>query len=105
MRNYRLLLVSLTTGILALWLAANPAAGQSDRGAIGGTVTDSSGAVVPGATVTATGADTGIVYKTTTTSAGSYHFLDVQVGAYNGSASADKFKTQAKTGLAVQINT
>ena len=96
--------VILASGILAL-VAANPATGQSDRGAIGGTVADSSGGVIAGATVSAIGADTGIVYKTTTTSAGAYHIPNMQIGAYNVSVSADGFNTQEKTGVVVEINT
>src|SRR6266700_1253168 len=96
--------VILASGILAL-LAANPAASQSDRGAIGGTVADSSGGVIAGGAVSAIGADTGIVYKTTTTSAGAYHIPNMQIGAYNVSVSADGFKTEEKTGVVVEINT
>ena len=36
------------------WLAATPAIGQESRGAITGTAHDTSGSVVPGATVTVT---------------------------------------------------
>jgi len=96
--------VILASGLLAL-LAANTAPAQSDRGAIGGSVADSSGGVIAGATVSAIGADTGIVYKTTTTSAGAYHIPNMQIGAYNVSVSADGFNTQEKTGVVVEINT
>jgi hypothetical protein len=81
------------------------AAGQSDRGAIAGSILDSSGAVVPGATITATGADTGIVYKTTSTSEGVYRIPNIQVGAYNITVEAPGFKTSEQKGLIVQINT
>ena len=96
--------VILASGILAL-VAGNPAAGQSDRGAIGGTVVDSSGGVIAGGTVSAIGADTGVAYTTTTTSAGAYRMPNMQIGAYNISVSADGFKTEEKTGVVVQINT
>jgi len=48
--------------LLALALAASaaPLAAQTIRGALTGTVTDSTGGLVPGATVTATNKDTGI---------------------------------------------
>jgi len=46
-------------------------------------VLDSSGGTIANATVTATGADTGAVYKTTTTSTGAYRLPDLQVGTYN----------------------
>src|SRR5215467_6543391 len=62
---------------------ATPGFSQSDRGAIAGTVLDSSGAAVANATVTATGAQTGILYKTTSTATGTYRISDMQVGAYD----------------------
>src|ERR1700732_3658804 len=66
-----------------LLVVVGSAVAQSDRGAIVGTVLDSSGATIANATVTATGADTGAVYKTTTTSTGAYRIPDMQVGTYN----------------------
>ena len=75
------------------------------RARCGGTVADSSGGVIAGGAVSAIGADTGIVYKTTTTSAGAYHIPNMQIGAYNVSISADGFNTQEKTGVVVEINT
>lgn len=86
-------------------LAAGVAAAQSDRGAIAGTVMDSSGGVVADATVTATGADTGVVYKTITTSTGAYHISDMQVGIYNISVSSPGFKSAKQTNVLVQVNT
>jgi len=53
------------------WLAANVLA-QSDRGTLTGTVSDSAGAVVPGAAVLATNSETGIASRTVTTSTGNY---------------------------------
>jgi len=93
-------------GFLAAFIvgACSGAAGQSDRGAIGGSILDSSGALVPGATITATGADTGVVYKTTSTSEGVYHIPNMQVGAYNVSVEAEGFKTSEQRGVIVQIN-
>ena len=78
---------------------------QSDRGTIAGTVLDSSGAVVQGASVTATGANTGAVYKTTSTDTGAYRIPDMQVGVYNLTITAAGFKTSEQKGLVVQINT
>src|SRR5712672_3123350 len=86
-------------------VAAGAALAQSDRGAIAGTVLDSSGAVVRGATIVATGVDTGAVYKTSSSDTGAYRISDMQVGAYNLSVTAVGFKTSEQKGLVVQINT
>ena len=56
--------------------------GQTFRGGINGTVTDQSGAVLPGATVEATATDTGVSHKTISSSAGAYSFQDMPLGTY-----------------------
>jgi hypothetical protein len=101
--------VTLPQRFVAIFLfvlvTAGTALAQSDRGAIAGTILDSSGAVVQGATVTATGANTGAVYKTTSTDTGAYRIPDMQVGVYNLTITAAGFKTSEQKGLIVQINT
>ena len=86
-------------------VTAGTSLAQSDRGTIAGTVLDSSGAVVQGASVTATGANTGAVYKTTSTDTGAYRIPDMQVGVYNITITAAGFKTSEQKGVVVQINT
>jgi Carboxypeptidase regulatory-like domain len=90
------LLVALCTGL---------ALAQSNQGTLAGTVTDSSGAVVAGASVTATGAETGAVYKTTSSDTGAYSIPNMQLGAYNVSVTATGFKTVQSTGVVIQVNT
>lgn len=90
---------------LTLLLFASHAAAQSNRGAIAGTILDSSGAVVEGATITATGADTGTVYKTTSTATGAYRIPDMQVGRYNITVTANGFKTSNQERFEIQLNT
>ena len=65
---------------------------QTFRGGINGTVTDQSGAVVPGATVAATDSATGVLHKTITSSAGEYSFQDMPLGAYTIKISVSGFK-------------
>jgi hypothetical protein len=64
---------------------------QTFRGAINGTVTDPSGAVVPGAQVKATDKATGIDHATISTSDGQFAFQDLPVGAYNVVVAAQGF--------------
>jgi protocatechuate 3,4-dioxygenase beta subunit len=54
--------------ILACFLLAGLVSGQGERSALNGTVTDSSGAAVPNAAVTATHVETGVEHKAVTTS-------------------------------------
>ena len=55
---------------------------QTTNASLAGTVTDASGAVVPGASVSATGIDTGVVNKTITNDSGAYQFASLQPGKY-----------------------
>lgn len=90
---------------LLILTTATAAFSQSSRGTIAGTILDSSGAAVEGAIITATGVETGAVYKTTSTVTGSYRIPDIQLGTYNITVSANGFKTSDQKGVVVQINT
>jgi hypothetical protein len=68
--------------LLSVLFLVVPANAQTFRGAINGTVTDPSGAVVPGATVKAIDAATNIGHTTVTTGDGQYSFQDLPVGTY-----------------------
>src|SRR4029077_3675221 len=104
MRSFRFLLQSFSIFLIVLFTASISNA-QSDRGAISGTILDSSGAVVQGATIVATGVDTGAVYKANSTDTGAYRISDMQVGTYNLTVTAAGFKTSEQKGLVVQVNT
>src|SRR5579863_1864686 len=70
-----------------------PANAQTFRGAINGTVTDPSGAVIPGAHVKATNKATAIDYTTDSTSDGQFVFQDLPVGNFKVSVAAAGFPT------------
>ncbi len=74
--------------VLSLAVAANA---QTFRGAINGTVTDPSGAVVPNAAVKATESATGIDHNTVTTSEGQFSFQDIPPGFYKVAVTAAGF--------------
>jgi len=71
----------LVIGLLLLTMAVAGQA-QTFRGAINGTVTDPTGAVVPDAQVKATQVATGVEHTTTTTSVGQFVFQDIPLGIY-----------------------
>ncbi|MFL6332092.1 MAG: carboxypeptidase regulatory-like domain-containing protein [Pyrinomonadaceae bacterium] len=90
---------------LLLLLSAAVASAQTSTSRIAGTVFDSTGAVVPGATVTALNEATGISQTQTTTDAGLYSFASLPVGAYSITVEKSGFKTAKQTGNLLEINT
>ena len=77
---------------------------QTVTGAIGGSVTDPSGALIPNANVTATNQGTGGKSVTNTTGAGIYHFPGLPIGTYTVTVTAPGFATKTNTGVLVQVN-
>ena len=74
--------------VLSLAVAGNA---QTFRGAINGTVSDPSGAMVPNAQVKATENSTGIDHSSTTTSDGAFSFQDIPLGFYKVTVTASGF--------------
>ena len=74
-------------------------------GSIQGTVLDTSGAPVPGATVTATHVATGIATVRQTTEAGVFALTPLQPGEYRVTVSLDGFQTFARDGVIVDALT
>ncbi len=83
----------------AALLLTSSAWGQGATGNLTGSVSDASGAAVPGATVTALNTGTGIVKKTTTGVNGVYNIVELQPGMYAITVEAKGF---AKTTLTAQ---
>ena len=81
------------------------AVAQSAEGSISGTVSDTSGAVVPGAKIAAVGASTGSRYETTSTSSGLYRIPAMNVGTYNLTVTASGFQASVNSGVVVQVGT
>jgi hypothetical protein len=90
--------------ILAVALAGGITA-QTSTSQISGTVTDSSGSLVPGAVVTLLNEATGVSQKQVTTDAGFYAFPAIPVGTYTVRAEAPGFRTVENRGNTVQVNT
>ncbi len=81
----------LVLTILVVLSFAAAADAQTFRGAINGTVTDPSGAVVPNAAVKATENSTGIDHNTVTTTDGAFSFQDIPLGFYKVAITASGF--------------
>lgn len=97
---------SLCCSVLALSLfAMAPAYGQDVTGAFTGTVTDSSGAIVPNATVTITNRTTGVaVFTGNTDEQGLYLAPSLPAGIYNLGFEAANFKKTDVSGVTLQVN-
>jgi hypothetical protein len=93
----RLIVIAVT--LLGLFLAA-PVFAQD--ASLGGTVTDPSGAVIPGATVTATNASTGVVSTSVTNAAGVYSFPRLLFGSYTVKAEQKGFQAKSFTKVTLE---
>jgi hypothetical protein len=82
----------LAAFLTAAVLFAGNCFAQTVNASLGGTVTDASAAVIPGATVTATGIDTGVVNTVITNEAGAYQFVSLQAGNYRVTAEMASFQ-------------
>lgn len=76
---------------------------QVDTGAILGTVKDTSGAVIPGATITLKNDDTGIVQTGTSGASGEYTFSPVKIGHYSVAAEFKGFQRVEHTQVSVDV--
>src|SRR6185436_2523310 len=86
-------------------LCAVAVVGQTNRGGISGTVVDSSGAVVHGATVTITNVGTNQVSKLTTSESGSYTVTSLEPVVYRVAVEAPGFKKAVIEGVKVDTAT
>ncbi|MDQ3753514.1 MAG: Plug and carboxypeptidase regulatory-like domain-containing protein, partial [Acidobacteriota bacterium] len=97
-------LQSVCLSILLMLVAVSSAWAQGTASRVTGVVTDPSGAVVPGATVTLTNEGTNVALTTETTDAGTYVFDSVQVGVYTVAVERQGFKRFVSTSNQVNVN-
>ncbi len=91
---------------VAFLMAFSPfVAGQTTFGSITGTVTDQTGAAIPGAQITVTDQATGMIYRGKTAADGVYTVIDVPVGSnYRARAEAQGFGPEERTGLVIYVH-
>ncbi len=77
---------------------------QVNTASIRGTITDSSGAVVANASITATNDETGAKFTTVSNAQGIYVFPVLSVGAYTVTAELQGFKTAVRRGVELEVN-
>jgi hypothetical protein len=106
----RLILVSgrqlwkLTAGLILIVFAVAPGVARAQGDAsINGAVLDTSGALIPGATIKVRNVEIGTVREIVTDSSGRYDAPSLAVGKYEVSAEHQGFRTEVKTGITLAI--
>ncbi len=97
----------VSRSFLAVWMLALVALGgvasaQSRTGTVFGVVTDSTGGVLPGATVVATEEETGVSRETTTDTQGRFEFTLLPIGRYTVRISLQGFGASESNGIRLE---
>ena len=95
---------ALLGALLTLLTLSGTARAQTATGQITGTVKDTSGAVVPGATVTVHSDLTGLTRTATTNSSGDYSFPLLPTGVYSVSAELQGFSVAKQSGIRLNVD-
>jgi hypothetical protein len=103
MKTFLKLIISLAVVCLVFVCVPSRVFAQGN-GSISGIVTDATGAVVPGAEVTATQAGTGLALKTTTSGGGTYVFPILAPSVYNITARHAGFEAYTEKGLQLRAD-
>ena len=95
--------VCLATILTLAILSSAPSSAQVAGATLSGTVTDSTGGVVPGTQVVITNVATGVITKVTTNSDGFYISANLLPGGYNVTISAKGYTTEERTGIVLTV--
>ena len=90
-------------GLLCIAAWASLATAQVTTGSISGTVTDSSGAVLPGVKIELMNEGTGTIRTVSTNSAGRYSAPTLAVGSYRVTGTLEGFQTEVRNGIGLTI--
>ena len=96
MKTWMVWICCLLVSIGALWA-------QGERGTFNGIITDATGSVVPGATVTATNVETNVETQATSTDAGVYRLPYIPAGTYKISVSKPGFQTAVAENVILHV--
>ncbi len=99
--GFRRSVVLLAVAVLA---CAAPSSGQVLYGSLVGIVTDGTGAVVPGAEISAVSNATGLELSTSSGADGLFRIVNVQVGGYDVSLTSEGFRTHTAANVSVTAN-
>ncbi len=91
------------TSVLAVVLFLATGYSQMTTATISGTVTDDTGAVIPGVAVTSNNTGTGAVRRGETDARGVYHLRQLQVGMYDVRAELSGFQASIRAGIQLTV--
>src|SRR5512146_771664 len=90
-------------GVLLVICLVTKAFAQVDTATIVGTVKDTSGAVIPGASITATEVNTGIKTEVKTGADGNYVITPLKIGAYSLTVDAQGFQNVVRQNIVLNV--
>src|SRR5215510_7607703 len=99
----RHVLRTLFCGLVVVLLSAGTSHSQATA-QITGTVKDSSGGVLPGASVTATQTETGFKREAVSDTDGLFNLPSLPIGPYRLEVALQGFRTSVQTGIVLQVN-
>ncbi len=99
----RVAVCTTLTCICLLVVQGRSAFGQVDEGAITGTVSDSTGAVVPNANLTLVNTDQGITLESKSNASGGFTFSPLRIGNYQLTVTAQGFSKTTQKNLKVSV--
>src|SRR5207237_10486998 len=91
--------------VVCLLLSAPAAFAQTDRGTLTGTVSDTTGAGIPGVAIEAKNVQTGATYQAGSSETGNYTLAQLPAGTYELSANLPGFKRYVRSGIIVSVAT
>ena len=93
----------ISSVLLLLFLASQVALAQGTTGMILGTISDTTGAAIPGATLTLRNVDTGFTRTVSADEAGRYRAPQLPLGRYEVTAELAGFQTEVRTGITLTV--
>src|SRR5262245_7123960 len=100
----RIVLLCCATAVFIFSIRSGPLRAQAVKGSLLGTITDASGAVIPGASVTITEVNTNLTRSTVTNESGNYVFGQLDRGVYRVEIQLSGFKKAIRERADVLVN-
>lgn len=99
----RVVAIACAIGVAFLSALASPATGQTQLGAVQGTITDQTNAVLPGVTLTIRNLDTGVVRTAVSNQTGVYRLPSLDPGRYEMTAELEGFNKVVRNDIVLSV--